>query len=261
MHNVASCFVGRSNSVRKTRPFAIMGDDSPDPTAVFQRAFWLGPNSTGGLPSPIPEEFGPLNCGHSAAPAELDKTTVATRMITELRLMTINLLGGMLALVSSSALDPHCKEKVSSAWAEVHQDGGRQAKAPIPRCLTYSHMGMSYGNVIWEAMARAATTSDAFNAVAEPRRRDILSYLALRERPVGDIVAALEMEQPSVSKHLRVLKDVGLVRARREGRQILYSVNADAIRPLHEWASTFERLWRHQLLKVKERAEEKVKKV
>ena len=110
-------------------------------------------------------------------------------------------------------------------------------------------------------MARAATTSDAFNAVAEPRRRDILNYLALQERPVGDIVAALELEQPSVSKHLRVLKDVGLVRARREGRQMLYRVNADAIRPLHEWAGTFERLWRHQLLKLKERAEEKMKKV
>jgi DNA-binding transcriptional ArsR family regulator len=110
-------------------------------------------------------------------------------------------------------------------------------------------------------MARAATTSDAFNAVAEPRRRDILNYLALQERPVGDIVAALELEQPSVSKHLRVLKDVGLVRARREGRQMLYRVNADAIRPLYEWASTFERLWQHQLLQVKERAEEKMKKL
>jgi DNA-binding transcriptional ArsR family regulator len=88
-----------------------------------------------------------------------------------------------------------------------------------------------------------------------------LNYLALQERPVGDIVAALEVEQPSVSKHLRVLKDVGLVRARREGRQMLYRVNADAIRPLHEWAGTFERLWRHQLLKLKERAEEKMKKV
>ena len=110
-------------------------------------------------------------------------------------------------------------------------------------------------------MARAATTSDAFNAVAEPRRREILNYLALQERPVGDIVAALELEQPSVSKHLRVLKDVGLVRARREGRQMLYQVNADAIRPLHEWASTFERLWQHQLKKLKERAEENMKKV
>jgi DNA-binding transcriptional ArsR family regulator len=71
----------------------------------------------------------------------------------------------------------------------------------------------------------------------------------------------LELEQPSVSKHLRVLKDVGLVRARREGRQMLYRVNAEAIRPLYEWASTFERLWRHQLRQVKERAEEKMKKV
>ena len=110
-------------------------------------------------------------------------------------------------------------------------------------------------------MARAATTSDAFNAVAEPRRRDILNYLALQERPVSDIAAALELEQPSVSKHLRVLKDVGLVRARREGRQMLYRVNADAIRPLHEWASTFQRLWQHQLHKLKERAEAKMNKV
>src|SRR4029077_1700099 len=86
MHKVASCFVGRSNSVREMRPFAIMGDDSPDPTAVFQRTFWAGPNSTGGLPSPIPEEFGPLNCGHSAAPAKLDRTTVAATRIEEVRI-------------------------------------------------------------------------------------------------------------------------------------------------------------------------------
>ena len=104
-------------------------------------------------------------------------------------------------------------------------------------------------------MARAATTSDAFNAVAEPRRRQILNFLALQERPVTEIVLALDMEQPSVSKHLAVLKDVGLVRARREGRNMLYRVNADAIRPLHEWTSTFEKFWKHQLLRVKERAE------
>jgi DNA-binding transcriptional ArsR family regulator len=109
-------------------------------------------------------------------------------------------------------------------------------------------------------MPRAATTSDAFNAVAEPRRRDILNYLALQERPVGDIVTALELEQPSVSKHLSVLRDVGLVKARREGRRILYRVNAEAIRPLHAWAGTFERLWRHQLHKVQERAEQKMNK-
>jgi len=107
-------------------------------------------------------------------------------------------------------------------------------------------------------MARAATTSDAFNAVAEPRRREILNYLALQERPVGDIAATLGLEQPSVSKHLRVLRNVGLVRVRRDGRQKLYRTNAAAIRPLHEWTGTFERYWRHQLNRVKERAETKM---
>src|SRR5215471_5321240 len=93
MHKVASCFVGRSNSVRKMRPFAITGDDSPDPTAVFQRTFWLGPNSTGGLPSPIPEEFGPLNCGHSDAPPKLDETMAARRVIQQARVMHESSLG------------------------------------------------------------------------------------------------------------------------------------------------------------------------
>jgi len=106
-------------------------------------------------------------------------------------------------------------------------------------------------------MPRAATTSDSFNAIAEPRRRDILNYLALQERSVSEIVDALEMEQPSVSKHLKVLKEVGLVDVRREGRQMLYRVNAMAIRPLWEWTGTFERLWRHQLVKIKENAERK----
>ncbi len=106
-------------------------------------------------------------------------------------------------------------------------------------------------------MARAATTSDAFNAVAEPRRRQILNYLALAERPVGDIVAGLGLEQPSVSKHLRVLRNVGLVRVRRNGRHMFYRTNAEAIRPLHEWTKTFERFWAHQLTRVKERAEAK----
>jgi DNA-binding transcriptional ArsR family regulator len=104
-------------------------------------------------------------------------------------------------------------------------------------------------------MARAATTSDAFNAVAEPRRRDILNYLALQERVVGDIVVSLGMEQPAVSKHLRVLREVGLVRVRRHGRHKFYRTNAEAIRPLHDWTKTFERLWQHQLNRVKERAE------
>jgi DNA-binding transcriptional ArsR family regulator len=108
-------------------------------------------------------------------------------------------------------------------------------------------------------MARASTTSDAFNAVAEPRRREILIYLAGAEQPVGAIVAALGFPQPSVSKHLRVLHDVGLVRMRCQGRQKLYRTNALAIRPLHEWAGTFERYWQHQLNRVKELAEAMVR--
>jgi DNA-binding transcriptional ArsR family regulator len=104
-------------------------------------------------------------------------------------------------------------------------------------------------------MPRAATTSDAFNAIAEPRRREILTYLALAERPVGDIVTTLKLGQPSISKHLRVLRDVGLVRVRRCGRQRLYRTNGKAIRPLHEWASEFERYWSTQLAGVKARAE------
>jgi DNA-binding transcriptional ArsR family regulator len=109
-------------------------------------------------------------------------------------------------------------------------------------------------------MPRAATTSDAFNAVAETRRRQILVHLAGRERSVGELVAALGLEQPSVSKHLRVLRDVGLVESRRDGRHILYRTNAETIRPLHEWTSRFERFWQHQLMGVKERAEAMAKK-
>jgi len=77
----------------------------------------------------------------------------------------------------------------------------------------------------------------------------------MHERSVTEIVDALEMQQPSVSKHLTVLRQVGLVDVRREGRQMLYKVNAVAVRPLHEWTRAFERLWKHQLLRIKERAE------
>jgi DNA-binding transcriptional ArsR family regulator len=106
-------------------------------------------------------------------------------------------------------------------------------------------------------MARAATTSDVFNAIAEPRRREILNLLALEERCVSDLVDRLECAQPSVSKHLRVLSDVGLVRARRDGKRVLYRTNAEAIKPLHDWTSTFQQLWRSQLSRVKARAEAK----
>jgi DNA-binding transcriptional ArsR family regulator len=104
-------------------------------------------------------------------------------------------------------------------------------------------------------MPRAATSSDVFNAVAEPQRRAILEFLAGDERSVNEIVDALEVAQPSISKHLRVLRDVGLVRARRDGRQMMYRTNAAELKTLHEWAGTFERLWRNQLTQIKERAE------
>ena len=108
-------------------------------------------------------------------------------------------------------------------------------------------------------MPRASTTSDAFNAVAEPRRREILEYLAVEERTVSAIVEGLRMEQPSVSKHLRVLRDVGLVHVRRNGRHKLYRTVPEGIRPLHEWTKTFERYWQNQLNRIKERAEAMVR--
>jgi len=106
-------------------------------------------------------------------------------------------------------------------------------------------------------MPRATTSSDVFNAVAEPQRRAILEFIAGDERSVSDIVEALELAQPSVSKHLRVLRDVGLVSARRQGKHMLYRTNATELRPLHEWAGMFECLWRSQLHSIKERAERK----
>ena len=92
-------------------------------------------------------------------------------------------------------------------------------------------------------MARAATTADAFNAVAEPRRRQILDVLADGERPVNDLVHELRIGQPQVSKHLRVLREVGAVDVREEGRQRLYRLNGDALKPIHDWVKPYERTW------------------
>ena len=92
-------------------------------------------------------------------------------------------------------------------------------------------------------VARAATTADAFNAVAEPRRRQILDALADGERPVNDLVDALGMAQPQVSKHLRVLREVGAVEVRDEGRQRLYRLNGHALKPIHDWVKNYERSW------------------
>ena len=92
-------------------------------------------------------------------------------------------------------------------------------------------------------MARAATTADAFNAVAEPRRRQILDALAGGERPVNDLVGLLGIAQPQVSKHLRVLREVGAVDVRDEGRQRLYRLNGHALKPIHDWVASFESTW------------------
>ncbi len=92
-------------------------------------------------------------------------------------------------------------------------------------------------------MARAATTTDAFNAVAEPRRRQILDLLAGGERPVNDLVGAIDLAQPQVSKHLRVLREVGLVDVREQGRRRLYRLNGNALKPIHDWVKEFERSW------------------
>jgi DNA-binding transcriptional ArsR family regulator len=105
-------------------------------------------------------------------------------------------------------------------------------------------------------MARASTTSDPFNAIAEPRRRHILELIAGDERSVTEIANALELGQPSVSKHLQVLRDVRLVHVRREGRRIMYRTNAETLRTIHDWSGMFARHWRGQLGRIKAHAEE-----
>lgn len=87
------------------------------------------------------------------------------------------------------------------------------------------------------------TTADAFNAVAEPRRRQILDLLAAGERPVNELVELTGLGQPQVSKHLRVLREVGAVQAREEGRQRLYRVDGEALRPIFDWVSRYQHLW------------------
>lgn len=93
------------------------------------------------------------------------------------------------------------------------------------------------------SMARAATTADAFNAVAEPRRREILDVLAGGERPVNDLVGLLGLAQPQVSKHLRVLREVGLVNVRDDGRRRVYRLDGRGLKPIHDWVKDFERSW------------------
>jgi DNA-binding transcriptional ArsR family regulator len=109
-------------------------------------------------------------------------------------------------------------------------------------------------------MARAATTLDVFNAVAEPRRREILDVLGDgRERAVNEVVEALGMPQPSVSKHLSVLLKVGVVTVTRNGQMRMYRLNGSNLKPVHDWVKTFEQYWSHQLDRIKERAEQKMR--
>jgi len=105
-------------------------------------------------------------------------------------------------------------------------------------------------------VARAATTADAFNAVAEPRRRQILDVLVGGERPVNDLVSQLGLAQPLVSKHLRVLREVGLVEVRDEGRQRIYRLNGQSLKPIHDWVKNYERSWNERFEALDEMLEE-----
>jgi DNA-binding transcriptional ArsR family regulator len=108
-------------------------------------------------------------------------------------------------------------------------------------------------------MARAATTTDVFNAIAEPRRRQIVDFLVDgREHTVGDVVVRLRLAQPAVSKHLSVLRKVGVVAVSKRGQHRMYRLNAQELKPVHDWVKEYERFWTHHLDRIKERAEQKI---
>lgn len=111
-------------------------------------------------------------------------------------------------------------------------------------------------------MARAATTADVFNAIAEPRRRQLIGLLAEgEEAPVGDLVARMGLSQPTVSKHLGVLRKVGLVSVSQRGAQRLYRLNPGELKAVHDWVKSFERFWAHQIDRIKERAERRAAEI
>jgi DNA-binding transcriptional ArsR family regulator len=114
-----------------------------------------------------------------------------------------------------------------------------------------------YGH-IFESMTRTATTADVFNAIAEPRRREVVAVLVDgREYAVNEVVVRLRIPQPAVSKHLRVLRNVGVVSMVRRGRHRMYRLNAAELKPVHNWVKTFEQYWTHQIGEIKGRAEHK----
>src|SRR5688572_22599436 len=141
----------------------------------------------------------------------------------------------------------------STTWASR---SGRQRRRAFPQSAEYN-LTHSYIGIYNLPMARASTTSDPFNAVAEPRRRHILECIALEERSGGEIADALELGQPSVSKHLQVLREVGLVTVRRDGRRTLYRTNAETLRTIRDWCGMFAGHWRGQLRRIKAHAEGK----
>jgi DNA-binding transcriptional ArsR family regulator len=127
--------------------------------------------------------------------------------------------------------------RISAPWVGSALCPGSKARA----CEVVLEIFL-YGYMIC-AMPRAATTTDAFNAIAEPRRRQILDLLTRGERPVNDLVDQLGLAQPQVSKHLRVLREVGVVDVRADGRQRLYRLNGPALKPIHDWVKSYEQLW------------------
>jgi DNA-binding transcriptional ArsR family regulator len=113
-------------------------------------------------------------------------------------------------------------------------------------------------------MARPTVSLDPFEAIAQPKRRQVLETLARYQTPgcsVNELVISLGLPQPVVSKHLAILKEVGLVSIEKRGRQHFYQVNGDGVRTIHEWASRFEKFWTHQLSSIKERAERRAREL
>ena len=130
-----------------------------------------------------------------------------------------------------------------SSWCDARRDALTEARRSGPEGSCSCHLdAYRYGHMM-AGMARAATTSDAFNAIAEPQRREILVLLRAGERPVTELARELGMTQPGASKHLRVLREVGLVRDRKAGKQRLYGLDARGLEPVHEWTGGFERFW------------------
>jgi DNA-binding transcriptional ArsR family regulator len=193
---------------------------------------------------------------HVIPPAEqLFMSQRAHARITEINAVHLSLIShpGAVTRVIIAAAQAAC---IVAAWActnfrHVTSVGRGRVAVPArhsshsPSCDAAGRRGVDafrYRHMM-AAMARAATTSDAFNAIAEPQRREILVLLQGGERPVTELARDLGMSQPQASKHLRVLREVGLVQGRRAGKQRLYGLDARVLRPVHEWLGGFERFW------------------